>query len=347
MVEPPTDPDSFFTRPDIFPLAFGAGHLELVPMSPDSYRQSIFTDRGRIVPSARRGWQAPTGQLLAEFERRKLGTPPIFFIFHIAHCGSTLLARAVDVPGRTLVIREPFALRQLAVEQAAPGGPRDRKTWERCLRLTAGLLGRRFAADQPVIVKANVPVNFMIETLMAVNPESRGLLLYADFDSYLLSVLKTPMHRRWVGNVTRQLAAAIKASPGMEGVDPVKLDAPRAAACLWLAQLGRFHTALADGNRLQSLDCNNLYSQPAKVVAATLDAAGAPISLDQAERIAAGELFRRHAKDPARDYDNEARARDLESLSLRLAPELEEARTWAMSTPAWAVAAATPNRSLF
>ena len=82
------------------------------------------------------------------------------------------------------------------------------------------------------------------------------------------------------------------------------------------------------------------------MVAATLESAGAPISADQARDIAAGQLFRRHAKDPSRDYDKEARARDLESLSRRLAPELEGARTWAMSTPAWDLAAATPNRSL-
>jgi hypothetical protein len=340
------DAESVFSRPDIYPVEFTRGQIQFVPMTPDSYRKSIFTDRGRIVPAAPHGWQVPIGQVLSDFERRSLDQPPLFFIFHIAHCGSTLLARAIDIPGRTLVIREPFTLRQLAVDAAAPQGPRDPATWNRCLRLTTVLLGRRYAADQAVIVKANVPVNFMLPALMKLHRESRGLLLHTGLDNYLLSVLKTPMHRRWIGNVTRQLTGAIRATPGLEKIDPGKLNAPEAAACLWLAQLSRFRRALADCNRLRSLDCQLLFDRPAEVLQAALEMAGASLTGPEAEAIAGGELFRRHAKDPGRAFDREARTRELAALSDQLAPELDAARNWVKSTSAGESASVSLGRPL-
>ena len=86
------DPGTLFRRPDAFPLEFGQGALDMVPMSRESYQRSLFLDRGRIVPAARRGWRLPLPGLLGEFERRGAARLPVNFIFHIAHCGSTLLA---------------------------------------------------------------------------------------------------------------------------------------------------------------------------------------------------------------------------------------------------------------
>jgi hypothetical protein len=340
------DPETFFTRPDIFPLEFGQGHIQFVPMTRESYGRSLFTDRGRIVPAATHGWQVPTGQVLAEFERRGIPQPRLFFIFHIAHCGSTLLARAIDVPGRTLVIREPFALRQLAVDAVAANVASDPVTRERCLHLATALLGRRYAEDQPVIVKANVPVNFILEPLMALHPESRGILLYADLDDYLLSVLKTPIHRRWVMNVSSQLADAIRATPGLEDTNLTALDAPQTAACLWIAQLNRFHRAIAECDRLKSLNCRDLFGRPAETLREAMKLAGAPVTPSEAQAIAEGDLFRRHAKDPRRKFDRSARARQMARLAEEMAPELEAARSWAASMPAWKRVTAPMKRPL-
>jgi hypothetical protein len=340
------DPETFFTRPDIFPVEFGQGHIQFVPMTRESYGRSLFTDRGRIVPAATHGWQVPTGQVLAEFERRGIRQPRLFFIFHIAHCGSTLLARAVDVPGRTLVIREPFALRQLAVDAVSASGISDPGARERCLHLVTALLGRRYAEDQPVIVKANVPVNFILEPLMALHAESRGILLYADLDDYLLSVLKTPIHRRWVLNVSRQLSDALRATPGLEDTDLNTLDAPRTAACLWMAQLSRFHRAMAACHRLSSLNCQDLFGRPGETLREAMSLAGAPITPSEAQAIAKGDLFRRHAKDPRRKFDRSARARQMARLAREMAPELEAAKSWAASTPAWERVMAPMKRSL-
>jgi hypothetical protein len=329
------DPETFFTRPDVYPVEFENDQVNLVPMTRETYRRSIFTDRGRIVPAGPRGWQVPIARLLTEFESRDCAQQTIFFVFHIAHCGSTLLARALDLAERTLVIREPFTLRQLAADAVAEGGPVDPAAWKRCLRMTSALLGRRYAQDQTTIVKTNVPVNFILDPLLALNPDSAGVALYTGFEHYLLSVLKTPMHRRWVMNVSDQLAGGIRATAGLDNVDVGTLDPPRAAACLWLAQVTRLRAAVAAHERLRSLDCRELFDRPADVLRAAANLAGIVLSGPETDAIAGGELFRRHAKDPGREFDREARDRELLELATRLGPEVDSARAWMIGTGAW------------
>lgn len=298
-------------------------------MTADTYRRSIFTDRGRIVTAARTGWRLDTAEVLAEFERSGGRQNPVSYIFHVAHCGSTLLARALDIPERTLVIREPFVLRQLGAAAATRGDARpDSSFWLRCLRLTAGLLGRCYGDGQPVIVKANVPVNFIIEELMDLHEESTGILLYAGIENYVPAVLKTPRHRRWVRNVTGELAGGIRATPGLGDVGVDRLSDAQAAACLWLAQMRRFEQSLGHRESLRSLDCEELFSRPREVLSAALALSGARVGQARVAEIASGELFSRHAKDPGRPYDRETRLMEIQALSAKMADEIEEARAW-------------------
>lgn len=318
------DPDTFFVRPDVFPLEFGNGRLDLVPMTPETYRRSIFTDRGRIVPAGSAGWQAGIDAVLGEFERRAVPQPAVHYIFHIAHCGSTLLSRAMDIPDRTLVVREPFILRQLGADAARTATP-PAPLWRRCLNLGAALLGRRYSADQPVVVKANVPVNFIIDDLMTLNPSSSGVLLYAPLERYLLSVLKTPMHRRWVDNVTGQLAAGIAAELGAATADLSGLTTAERAGCLWFAQMRLYQGALARHERLRSLDCERFFADPAATLTAGLRLAGDDPDEAAIAGIVDGDLFRRHAKDPGRAFDAGSREEEMKALAGQLAPEVERA----------------------
>ncbi len=60
----------------------------------------------------------------------------------MAHTGSTLLARALDRPGKTLVIREPTTLRALGVEaRASVNGTQVSEQ----LRVALAMLGKRYS----------------------------------------------------------------------------------------------------------------------------------------------------------------------------------------------------------
>lgn len=328
--QPDFAPERFFSRPDLFLMEFTAHGGNLVPMDRESYLRSIFTDRGRIVPARQAAWEVGLTDLLQGYESHAPRRRPLNYVFHVAHCGSTLLARALDIADRTLVIREPFALRQLGADAAAqPGGPRDPDDWSRRLGLVSGLLGRTWGPAQAAIVKANVPVNFIIPRLMQLEEGNRGILLYAELERYLVSVLKSPMHQRWVMNVLGHIAGAVMTTAPFDKINLAAMTPPQAAACLWLVQMYRFADALSGEPRLKSLNCEDLFSRPFDTLTAAFAHFDIEIDEEDVRAIIDGGLFGRHAKIPDRPYDKDTRDAELEASKRRLATEIKSAVSWA------------------
>ena len=323
------DPDVLFHRPDLYMLEFAGPNAVLVRMTEEAYQHSIFTDRQRIVAASQELLGVSTAGLLDLYESQNLPQPKLNFVFHVAHCGSTLLARALDHSSDLLVYREPAPLRQLAVEFASStDNTPDNARWHNRLRLVSGLLGRRFEPTQAAVVKANVPVNFILPELMELNPNSCGILLYAPLRQYLLSVLKSPQHQRWVGFIVGELAAAIRNVDVLSELNPNALSTPQAAACIWLAQVLNFRKLAESTERVRTLNCETFFERPQATLEAAFDFFGVDVSVDEVRQLVAGDLFSHHAKAPGIEYDNNARKAELERLADSLAAEVDEGRKW-------------------
>ena len=154
--------DDLYDSPDHYLQSFDGDDAIFVPMDRAAYHRSIFLD-GRISPAASGSMRIP----LATLSGAGRGPAPTAWIFHVAHCGSTLLARALDRPQYNLVLREPLALRQLAITPA-----RER------LPLAATMLSRRYQSTLPTIIKANVPVNFLLPDLVALDPDGHRVRVF-------------------------------------------------------------------------------------------------------------------------------------------------------------------------
>jgi hypothetical protein len=299
--------EGLFHSPDMYLLEFTEQQALFIRMTRESYYRSIFTDRQRIIPVDPKGRGINLDRLLDRSDLESV-QQPLRFIFHLAHGGSTLLARALDSPGHSLVIREPSPLRQLAVERLATHPMLfNQEHWMRRLRLVTGLLGRRYQESEPVLVKANVPVNFILPEVLSLHEDSCGLMLYSGLTQYLVAVLKSPAHQRWVVNVIRQLAGGVKQIPALSSVMVEKLSPPEAAACLWISQMVQFVRALDVFPNLRSLQSETFFDQPADTLKAATGFMGIVISDDDVNRMVAGELFSMHAKNPGQVYDNAAR----------------------------------------
>jgi len=292
-------------------------------MTREAFRQSIFLD-GRIRRDDRPAVRVPLEPLLQALP----GAPPsgrrIGWIFHVAQCGSTLLARALDHLGRSLVLREPAALRRLGV-MAGGDGVVASERFAVMLRTTCALLGKRWQADAPVIVKANVPVNFIAREVMALDPQGPAIVLYFPLESYVAAVLRTEGHVRWTEGVFDELRLA--ASPFAAG-HPSGSTATKAAA-LWFAQMKAYERILGEFPAARSLEAGTFFAGPAAAVAAAAALFGVRLDPGEAAVIAAGELFHSYSKNPALDYDPEVReAREAEARR-RLAGPIAEAVDWA------------------
>ncbi len=310
-----------FDSPSQHFFSIDADNATFLGMDRAAYHRSIFLDR-RLISDGNATQTRPMAALMKAAEHVKPAS--VGWIFHIAHCGSTLLARLIDQPESGLILREPPPLRQLGVSHARGDAS---AAWHDRMHLAHVMVSRRFDPVQPTIVKANVPVNFILPQLIEREANAPTLLLYFALQPYLLAVLRSPGHRTWVDRVTDQLAPALAARVGLR---PHAATAERAAA-LWLAQMLMFDAALGANPEARSLDAEVLFANPADVAHAaahhfSLSSAGLDANLNA--------LASANAKDPTQPFDNTTRrARQAKDLGL-LQNDIDIARHWIMKAVA-------------
>lgn len=298
----PLSIDEIAASPDHYLYACEGGDAVIVPMDRAAYRRSIFLD-ARISPAGEAVQHVPAAALAAA-----VAPPPTTaWIFHMAHCGSTLLARALEALPGGLVLREPMALRQLAF---APDPAQ--------LGLVLAMLGRRYGGGVPTLIKANVPVNALLPAIAAGDPDAPAVFLHLSLEDYALAVLRSPQHRAWV----REMAARF-AAPLLGASDAACL------AALWLWQMRAFAAALEAMPRACTLDGERFYADPAAVLAALAPRLGRAAHAEAIAELAAGPLFTTYSKRPGVAFDNAARLARRSALAQELGGELTEARGWA------------------
>jgi hypothetical protein len=307
--------DTIFDTPELHCLAFEADDALFIQMDSESYHSSIFLDH-RVLSLGGKPIRIPIAPLIAK--AREHTVPQTGWIFHLAHCGSTLLSRMLDSSESALILREPPPLRQLGV--LAAGGNRS-GDWANRLKLAYALAARRFGPSQPTAVKANVPVNFIIPQIFKVNPDAPMILLYLALEPYLLAVLREPRRRAWVDRVTRLLEPALAIEVGL---DPSSNTTERAAA-LWLAQILIFGAVLATNGCARSLDAEAFFAAPIDAAATAAKHLGLTFSEAAGTR---DELLSAHSKDPSRHFDETARRQRQEKDRIALAEDLARARRW-------------------
>lgn len=269
-----------------------------------AYRRSIFLDH-RISPAEGEAFAINLSELADVIpDRQSAG-----WIFHVAHCGSTLLARALEELTGALVLREPLALRQLALDPD-----------HQVLPIVLALLARRYPGAGRTVIKANVPVNFMIDRIATADPQAPAILLYSRLPDYLLAILRSPNHRAWVRTISGQLAPHI-------GTQDASSDAELAAA-LWLAQHRRFAAALSVMPQARTLEAEQFYSRPAEAVTKAATLYGLPSDAALAAEIARGPMFTTYSKNSELAFDNAARIARRNHLAEQLSSELAAAVAW-------------------
>src|SRR5688500_4793887 len=127
---------------------------------------------------------------------KALAPPTPRLIFHSAYCCSTLLARAFDLPGSAMGIKEPQILNDVIGLRLRGGDPRQVAA---ALDVALWLLARPLAAGEVNVIKPSNLVNPIIPAIIAMRPETRALLLHAPLEAFLGSVARKEIEgRAWV-----------------------------------------------------------------------------------------------------------------------------------------------------
>jgi len=316
------------SSPTAFPLeATEAGDAILFALlTEDDYRGASFLDRRLLTPERR------TGVVPAELLRPWLVRLPraCDFIFHVSHCGSTLVSRLLAADPGVLPLREPAILRQAAMRGAD----------ERLCGEAVTLLSRTFRPGQRALIKATSVVNRIAVSLMGHAADARGLLVTVPAETFLAAVLDgspgdIAAHAADRFVRLQELGVALKVGPESLGIG-------RAAALSWLCEnLALANVARRFPDRTAWFDFDRFLAAPAEGLAAALAAFGLTTAPDV---ILAGDLMGRYAKRPDVAYDADFRQRLLANARDRLNHEIEAGLAWLDEVDAPALLTGTAAR---
>jgi hypothetical protein len=254
---------------------------------------------------------------------------PLGIVFHSAFCGSTLLTKALSQPGVAIGLSEPVVFNDLAGWRTrGASGAAIARAADAGLRL----LGRPFGTGETVVLKPSNMANPLAELLLALNPQTQAVFLYAPLETFLISVARKGIAcRAWVRTLAeRYLPLGMFAPLSLTSADLFRQTDLQLAATCWLAQQACFaQLAKKLGPaRLRPIDADRMLADPASAIAAVAHHFGLAMPRAKSEIIAAGPAFQRHSKDGAAFSPA---ARDTQYASARAAygEEIALVMTWA------------------
>ena len=193
----------------------------------------------------------------AELAQMPLQTAPVHFIFHSAYCCSTMMARAFDIPGVSMGLKEPVILNDM-IGWRRRGA--DNRKLAAVLDKSLDLLARPMGDDRAVIIKpSNICTPLAIPALK-LRPESKALLLYAPLESFLQSIAKKEMWGRiWVRDVLIGTLKDGYAVGGFSQEELLQLTDLQVAAIGWLSQHAAFAKIIETigPDRVRTLDSDS------------------------------------------------------------------------------------------
>ena len=315
----------------LFDLRPEARKFTLVRLEEATYRSASFLDQ-RVTGQAREGYQYP-------FSRREAFFPPgaapeaaPMYLFHVGHCGSTLLSRALAADDAVLPVREPLTLRALADarrDAAHPWRMLSAAEWAAWLDAVHAAHARGFREGQRALVKATSHCNNLVGPLLERDPRARALLLYVPLETYLAGMLKREEPPADLLGFARARVMDWQALAGAPSFSLDALSRPEQAALAWMTSMRQLLAAAeAFPGRTRLMDFDAFLADPQ----AHLPAAAAFLGLEglSAKLVRAyPELASRYAKDPSHPYSAQRRARVLEAVATRDAAAIRQGLAWA------------------
>lgn len=251
---------------------------------------------------------------------------PIHFIFHTSFCCSTLMLKALDIPGRAFGLQEPDVLINLANRFIRSDDSSNRER----LRLVLRLLARPFEPGESMIVKPTNFANRLAMPVLEVSPESRAVLLYSDARTLLRSILKRGMWGRiWGRKLFQSTSLWTSLNFGFSPEEAFVLTDLQALALGWLMQMHQFgELARRVGERVTIVDSADFLADPARTLLSVSRLFELDLDQSEIDDVVNGPTFAHHSKFSGRGYGQAERTADHSAAEAAHHEELEMVVKW-------------------
>lgn len=294
----------------------------VVKFDEEGYRRASFLDHRAFLRDTEAVW-LPIDRLLRDTADLPAQPAP-HGIFHVSHCGSTLVSRLIaELPG-CLPVREPLVPLALAVERRNLDRPESRLDgagWNKLFDAALRLMSRTYRPGQRVVIKFTSACSNLAAPMMERNAESRALLLHTDLETWLTVMLRNEGVRENGRFYAQDWLKDIYALTGRRDLRLAALSDAQQFAVNWLTGMLHFERLLQRcPERARRCDFELFLAAPA----AGLKDVGDFLGLDTADAaaITAGPLLKSYAKNPAKAFDRTARDRELKDAQQRVGAEI-------------------------
>jgi hypothetical protein len=340
----PAELGSIDTDPEwhLLDVEIGKQVFKLVRLKEADYREAIFLDARFQTNNYDRG-EIPISRLHNIFPQRVSIDHPAAYIFHIGHCGSTLLSRVLSVSRSVLPLREPMTLTFLANQQRILGQPvcqLDKARYKRLGIMILCGLERRFENIQLPIIKAKSICNNLIGPVLKTHANRRAILMYVPFASFITGNYKYRMVSPDLRRQARSRMEDWMNIPGAPALHLSQLTMPQLSGLTWLSNMHALLKARKEfGSQVLLIDFEDFLHDPSEYLAQITDFLG--LEHEQQEIIDGyGKIAMQYSKMPGKAYSAQTRLKEMERAredkheQIKLG--LEWVRSIIQSTPALA-----------
>ena len=295
----------------------------LVAIREADYRSASFLDHRVLKPDTAGAW-FPLPQLVQQAAGIRPAAPA-HCIFHVSHCGSTLVSRLLaELPG-CLPLREPLPILNLALarrELELPASRLDIPGWDALFDLSLRLASRTYRADERVLIKATSACANLLPPLFSRSPGSRALLLYTDLETWLTTMLRDQKVRENGRYYAPAWLTDLMAITGHRDLKLAALTDAEQFTVNWLTGMLHFQRAReAAPEAVLQYDFEAFLMEPA--ISLRKMAGFFALDAARAEEMTSGPLMQSYAKNPARRFDGAQRRQELQQARNQVGAEID------------------------
>jgi hypothetical protein len=316
--------DGLASSPDVFIHNFDvAGDRALIiRLSAEQRRKASFLDDRALGPGVEGGWAAWSD---VEAAAARAPTAKANFIFHIGHCGSTLISRLIEEAAGVRSLREPGALRTLAsIDADARDGLAlwSDAEFEKRLSLYLNVASK----GERTIVKATSWCGALVE-----RTAGPALFCYSRPEAYFATMLggaNNPIDLRLNAPIRLR---RLRRLCGAEIARLADLSPGELAAMSWAAETATI-AAWGDHARVLAIEFDAFLAAPGDGLAAALAHLSLPAGAARIRPTLNGPLMRTYSKDASFSYSPDDRRALLSEYRAGHRDEIARGAKWLEAT---------------
>ncbi|HET7651267.1 MAG TPA: hypothetical protein VFL15_11265 [Gammaproteobacteria bacterium] len=293
------------------------------------YRQAAFLDDRMFRPSMQGAWFALDDllQATATVPARKAN-----YLFHIGHCGSTLLSRLLGELPNCLALREPLPFLALGMTRrdlTAPARLLDSVQWQALFDSVIRLQARCYADTDTALVKSTSAASNLLQPALDAHAESRAVLLYLNLETWLATMLRAETNRESVRAYAPAWLGDFRHLTGDDSLRLPALSDVQQAVLSWATMLLNF-TSAAHRNPARTcwIDFDEFLRQPAEQYRLLTEFLGLTTAAEAPGSPLDSPIMEHYAKDPHQRFNAAQRAQELGEARRHLAAELNAGLAW-------------------